>query len=156
MMKTLKVVAATIYILLLCYVVFFARRREAIQDTRRRELINVVPIVNQLNTYAGLAPHDEKGKRHFMMNLAGNIVLFIPLSFFLYSFGVTRRKKIVAIALVTTAGIEAIQLFFHIGVPDIDDVLLNMTGAVLGILLLELIPVPVRTAFVGSNPTISK
>ncbi|NTS39533.1 VanZ family protein [Flavisolibacter sp. BT320] len=156
MMKTLKIVSALVYVLLVCYVVFFARRREAMQDTRRRELINVVPVVNQLNTYNGLAPHDEKGKRNFVLNLVGNIVLFVPLPFFLFSFGVNSRKKILLIALLATGGIETTQLFFHIGVPDVDDVLLNMTGAALGILLLELVPIPVRTVFAASTPAITK
>lgn len=146
MMKILKVGAAVMYLFFLFYIVFFARRREALQDTRRRELINVVPIIHQVHTYRGLAPHDEKGKRNFVLNLAGNIFLFLPLPFLVYSFGVKRPKKILGVALLLTAGIEATQLAFHIGVPDVDDVLLNMAGAVLGVLLLKQIPVPARAA----------
>lgn len=144
-MKVLKVVAAAVYVAALCYLVFFARRREAMQDTRRRELINIVPVVNQLTTYQGLSSKDLKGKRHFVLNLVGNILLFIPFPVLVYSFGLTERKKILVAALATTCGIEAIQLFFHIGVPDVDDILLNMTGAFVGILLLAQAPPPVRT-----------
>lgn len=145
MIKTMKVAAAVFYILLLTYVVFFARRRESIQDTRRIELINVIPVINQINSYQGLAPNDEKGKRHFALNIIGNILLFIPLPFFFYIFGFVDKKKILLTAFLTTSGIEVTQLFFHIGVPDIDDVLLNITGAFLGLLLLGKIPVLFRS-----------
>lgn len=156
MMKVLKLGAGVFYVFFLCYVVFFARRRESMQETRRRELINVVPVVNQVKTYSGLTPEDSKGKRNFVLNLVGNIVLFVPLAFFLFSFGVNSRKKILLIAMLATSGIEATQLLFHIGVPDVDDVLLNMTGAALGVLLLELVPIPVRSVFAASTPLITK
>ncbi|HEV7329750.1 MAG TPA: VanZ family protein [Flavisolibacter sp.] len=146
MMKVLKIVVASFYILVLCYVVFFARRREAMQDTRRRELINVVPVVNQFSTYQGLSPLDQKGKRNFVLNLLGNILLFVPFPALVYFFGLKKRKHILVAAFLATSGIEAIQLAFHIGVPDIDDVLLNMTGAYLGVLFLKQVPMSVRSA----------
>ena len=148
MKRALKLMAATGYVLLLGYLVFFARRRESMQDVRRRELVNLVPVVNQLTTYRGLAPKDRKGKQNFMLNLVGNVLLFIPFPLLVFSFGLRGRKKILVAALLTTAGIEAIQLVFHIGVPDVDDILLNMTGAFIGLLLLEQVPSSVRAALV--------
>lgn len=145
-LKVLKVGAGVIYLLFLFYVVFFARRRESMQETRRRELINVVPVVNQVKTYSGLAPKDKKGRRHFLLNIVGNVFLFLPLPFLFYSLGIREQKRILILAFLSTSGIEAIQLFFHIGVPDVDDVLLNMTGAILGVLLLKQLPVPMRLA----------
>lgn len=146
MKRALKIMTAVVYILLLCYIVFFARRRERMQDTRRRELINVVPLVNQFTTYQELAPNDQNGKRNFVLNLFGNILLFVPFPILVYSFGLTGRKKLLVAALVMTCSIEALQMFFHIGVPDVDDILLNMAGAFIGILFLEQVPVSVRSS----------
>ena len=79
--------------------------------------------------------------RHALINLAGNIVMFIPLGFLfpclwprLRSFG-RFLPEIVAIIVV----IELTQLFTLLGSCDIDDLLLNTIGAVIGFGLLRLV-----------------
>ncbi len=75
--------------------------------------------------------------RHAVINLAGNIVMFIPLGFFLPCLWVRLRSfgqvllAIVGIIVI----IELIQLFTLLGSCDIDDLLLNTIGAVIGWLL---------------------
>lgn len=65
-------------------------------------------------------------------NLLGNILLFIPMGIFLPSlFRTITGKGIFAVALGFSVALEISQLFF-IGTPDIDDVILNTFGAILG------------------------
>lgn len=65
-------------------------------------------------------------------NLLGNILLFIPMGIFLPSlFRTITWKGIFAVALGFSLTLEISQLFF-IGTPDIDDVILNTFGAILG------------------------
>lgn len=68
------------------------------------------------------------------INLGGNVILFIPLGFFLprvfpclQKFG----RAILATTLIITA-VELTQLFTLLGSCDIDDLILNVIGAALG------------------------
>ena len=66
----------------------------------------------------------------------GNVVLFIPLGIYLMILG---KKSSVPKALLTiflsSLGIEVIQYVFRIGASDVDDLLLNCLGGILGILI---------------------
>lgn len=65
-------------------------------------------------------------------NLLGNVLLFVPLGIFLPSLWRTITwKGVLTVALGFSAALEISQLFV-IGTPDIDDVILNSLGAVLG------------------------
>ena len=74
-----------------------------------------------------------------LSNLAGNILLFVPLGVYLPLFSKGRRPwlSLLWIFLISTA-VEAAQYFFRIGSADIDDVILNVTGGLMGILLFKL------------------
>lgn len=67
-------------------------------------------------------------------NLAGNILLFVPFGFLLPMMG--ERSKgffdVFLSALVLVLGIELFQLCTSFGVFDVDDIILNCFGAVLG------------------------
>lgn len=65
-------------------------------------------------------------------NLLGNVLLFVPLGIFLPSLwrNIT-WKGMLAVALGFSVTLEIFQLFF-IGTPDVDDVILNSLGAILG------------------------
>ena len=69
-----------------------------------------------------------------IMNLAGNIVMFIPLGFLLPY--ITKRalafKQCMTISLVCILCAELIQIFTLLGSFDIDDLILNMIGVSIG------------------------
>lgn len=67
-------------------------------------------------------------------NLVGNIVVFIPFGFLLpYVFGWGRNFFVMLLnAFLFVFGIEIFQLFSAFGAFDVDDILLNCFGAVLG------------------------
>lgn len=91
------------------------------------ESLNLLPS-KTVAAYLAAMGHDA------LINLGGNIVMFVPLGFFvpsrwesLHSF----RKSMLACALMILA-VELAQLFTLCGRGDIDDFLLNMLGAALG------------------------
>ena len=69
-----------------------------------------------------------------LRNLLGNIVLFIPLGYFLPTLNSSLRKfylTFLAVTIIITT-IELTQLVFMVGTCDIDDLILNLLGASLG------------------------
>ena len=72
-----------------------------------------------------------------VINLGGNVIMFIPLGFFLPRvFPSLNRfwRTLLATALIITA-VELAQLFTLLGSCDIDDLILNVMGATLGYIL---------------------
>lgn len=67
-------------------------------------------------------------------NLVGNVVVFIPFGFLLpYIQERCRRLPILLLnAFLFVLGIEVFQLFSAFGAFDVDDILLNCVGAVIG------------------------
>ena len=75
----------------------------------------------------------EKGLVIAVFNLLGNIVLFIPVGFlvpFVYR-EMTWQKSLV-LAVGASLVIEMAQVVFRVGIFDIDDVLLNGFGVMIG------------------------
>jgi len=76
------------------------------------------------------------GQNGFMLafiNIAGNILLLVPVGFiipFVYR-GVTWKKMLVA-AVACGLAIESMQALLHVGIFDIDDVILNGVGVMFG------------------------
>lgn len=67
-------------------------------------------------------------------NIGGNIVSFIPLGFFvpvLYHHP-PLLKHVLIFAFLLSLALEGIQVFLHAGVFDIDDIILNIFGAIVG------------------------
>lgn len=65
-------------------------------------------------------------------NIVGNIVMFIPMGIFL-SMKEKRFGKILLWIVVSSICIEVIQYAFIRGISDIDDVILNSIGGLIGI-----------------------
>jgi len=92
---------------------------------------NVIPFQNIYNYLIG--------SQHFNLNIIlyntlGNILIFVPLGIFL-SFIFSRFKtfsKVMMIGFTVTVSIELLQFFLQLGQFDIDDILLNTIGALLG------------------------
>ena len=71
---------------------------------------------------------------HCVINLAGNILLFIPIGSFLPRLWLPQRNFLVFLLTCTIAIclVEALQLVTLLGSLDIDDLILNLSGMVLG------------------------
>ena len=69
-------------------------------------------------------------------NVLGNLVLFYPMGMCLPCLfpRIRTLKQTVLISLCTILSVEIIQIIFRRGIFDIDDLILNMTGWLLGFL----------------------
>jgi glycopeptide antibiotics resistance protein len=69
----------------------------------------------------------------FIYNLAGNVVAFMPLGFLLpLAFRDFRARKTYFVSFVLIIFAEVSQLVSRRGVFDVDDLLLNMLGSIIG------------------------
>lgn len=75
------------------------------------------------------------GSRLFIKNVLGNIVLFIPYGFFVsYFLNLKKKRSALLLILLVSISIEVTQLIIG-RVFDIDDILLNSLGGIIGFLL---------------------
>lgn len=89
---------------------------------------NFVPFATILPYLLG-----EKGWVIALFNLGGNIALFMPFGFlvpFIYR-SMTWRASL-AVAIAAPLAIEGVQVAFRMGIFDIDDVILNGFGVMIG------------------------
>lgn len=82
------------------------------------------------------AVFEEGDMDYFRINLVGNIVVFMPLGFFLPLLwrGFDRALPVAAFGFLFSLTIEIIQYPLHRG-SDVDDIWLNTLGCLLGYLL---------------------
>lgn len=74
-----------------------------------------------------------------LRNIAGNILLFIPLGFSIpLRFKVNKFWTVTFLGFLTSCFIEVIQLFTSIRSFDVDDLILNTLGAIIGFVLYQL------------------
>lgn len=140
MRKWIKFIFA-VYILLLIKVIIFKYPYEqlhAIALTWRKDVIlegletaNFIPF-KTIKMYIKYAD-----KLNSFENLAGNILAFVPFGIL---FPMLRKYNrgfpdVFANALLLVLGIEVFQLFSAFGAFDVDDIILNCFGAVLGYFL---------------------
>ena len=98
---------------------------------------NILPF-REIRRY--LTYWEVLGARAVFLNLAGNIIGFIPFGALLPLLcrGVRRAWKVTALSFEISALIEVSQLIFRAGCFDVDDMILNTLGGFLGYLLFGL------------------
>lgn len=72
--------------------------------------------------------------RHSVINLAGNVIMFIPLGFFIPSVfsKYSAFLNSVSVCAISIIIVEIVQLFTLLGSCDIDDFILNIAGVIMG------------------------
>ncbi len=72
-----------------------------------------------------------------LLNLFGNIIAFIPFGIFLPVLSNNRIKFVntVILTYIFSIVIETVQLYFQLGVFDVDDLILNTCGGLIGYLI---------------------
>lgn len=141
MSRSLKLIAwglFVLYLLVLVYVIILkegmalglAEFGKQIPFSQRITYINYIPLVNTIVPYL----KGEPSTHIAIENLLGNIFAFSPLGFFLpLLFKSCKRLKIsILISLCVSLFIEIVQLIFYLGTCDIDDLILNVLGSLLG------------------------
>ena len=71
------------------------------------------------------------GSKEFIQNIIGNILLFIPFGMFLGYYFKIKVISLIIITILYSFSIEFIQILIN-RVFDIDDVILNLIGSIIG------------------------
>lgn len=71
---------------------------------------------------------------YFLINFIGNITIFMPIGFFIPLLWDISNKKVILIGFLSSLFIELSQLFLIRG-TDVDDLILNTLGTILGLLV---------------------
>lgn len=75
----------------------------------------------------------EKGLMIAFINLVGNIVLLVPIGFLVSFINQNMTwKKSLALAVAAGFSLEGMQALFRVGIFDIDDIILNGIGVMVG------------------------
>jgi glycopeptide antibiotics resistance protein len=75
----------------------------------------------------------EHGWLIAIINLGGNIALFVPIGFLVpFVYRKMTWQKSLALAVAVGLAIEVMQVVFRVGIFDIDDVILNGLGVMTG------------------------
>ena len=118
------------YLALLVYFVFFAESFG--RDTARREYAYNLELFKEIKRFYQY--RHQLGMEAFLLNVVGNMVAFMPCGFFLPV--VSKRGKkwynTICLCFGLSLCIETVQLVFKVGSFDVDDLLLNTIGGVLG------------------------
>lgn len=122
-----------LYIAVLCYVCFISEfyGRDTVTDYYR---YNLIPFKEIRRFYIY---RDVVGFPAFMTNLFGNVIAFMPFGFFVPILrGKDRRPgRMAFLTFLLSLTIETIQLLARVGSFDVDDLILNTLGGILGYFL---------------------
>lgn len=141
MNKRERIETVFLYGVFICYILFLIRllflsrvSLLGLFDSQRilDRSINLVPF-HSIREY--IFSNSDTIKRFSFVNVVGNIVIFIPLGTYLLLF--KKNKKVITNLLFVfkvSLFIEVIQGILGIGASDIDDIILNCLGGLVGIL----------------------
>ena len=125
--KTLLYTAFAFYILIMLWLLFGQR----MSTQASAGTINLIPL-RTIATY--VRELCSPFVRRAVINLFGNILTFVPLGFFLPSVfpkTISLPRCLIA-GIGTVIGIECLQFITCLGCMDIDDLILNTLGILLG------------------------
>ncbi len=142
-LKKILKFAFIVYVLFLLYVLFlkYEYRMKMSFDFLSKEhisyCINLKPFYT-IKRYLRAYFNHNVSIMTVLENLFGNFILFFPMSFFvLYKFRKISIFKYMIFLMLGIILIEGIQFLLMIGVADIDDLILNFSGAVISYLLIK-------------------
>lgn len=118
------------YLTLLSYFLFFSERYGRTEGSNGYRY-NLV-LFREIKRF--FLYRREVGLEGFLVNMVGNVVAFMPFGFCLPMISIKRRGffSVLFWSFGLTLTIETIQLLYQIGSFDVDDLLLNTIGGMLG------------------------
>ena len=137
-MTNKRIINVLFWAIFVCYVVFMARLMlwRAVQPERGINLIPFRSIMEGINFHDGIRYHLVDAQ------VWGNVLAFVPAGLYCMIFCCSKAKPArgaFGAVLLTSLSIEVIQFIFRTGAADIDDVILNVFGGLLGIWLYMLL-----------------
>jgi glycopeptide antibiotics resistance protein len=128
-----SIIFGLVYVIILFYALFF----KTVNIRAGMNGVNLVP-------FSTIMPYIKKAITNLngpaIMNILANIFLFIPLGFYVEVM-LKKRKMIIKIMIILLIPIivELIQFVWSLGICDVDDVILNAIGGLLGILVFKVV-----------------
>lgn len=122
------------YIVLLALILF--RQHHAARSVNLIPLRGIISYLTGMDLVSGSGIDPSFLRGLGLSNILGNIVIFVPLGVYITLF--SRDKRVWKNALLVVAAslvVETVQVIFRMGIGDIDDVILNGIGGLLGVLL---------------------
>ena len=123
----------------------FGRSQGWVSDMTYRQMlqsnINLNPFLTIRNYYGVVRQGPEHSYfLHCVINLLGNVLLFIPAGWMLPKVFPSQRNffRFFASCIGLIFLVEVVQLFTLLGSFDIDDLILNLSGMILGFLVYHL------------------
>ncbi|MEY8001742.1 VanZ family protein [Clostridium sp. Mt-5] len=141
MNKRERIETAFLYGVFICYILFLIKllllSRISLLDlfNGQRALDRSINLIPFYSIKGYIFSSSATIKKFAFGNVAGNIVIFIPLGTYLSLF--KNNKRVITNLLfifIVSLFIEIIQGFLGIGASDIDDIILNCLGGLVGIL----------------------
>lgn len=133
--KIVAIFSFVVYMLVLLYLLFFSNYRQSVYGVLDYNLIPFKSILRHLRNVEHL---------HFYMltnNLFGNIIGFVPFGLFISFLVPTFRNigRIILISFCFSLTIESVQIVFRTGAFDVDDLILNTVGGMIGYVIFIII-----------------
>jgi|GEM_PF-2362649 len=124
-----------LYALGFVYVLFFTQNRWRPFPKRN---VNWVLFGDKIQHWQTRAFHTRPENVELYKDILGNILLFLPFPFFLYYFFHMKTfSRLLLACVVCSFLVETTQYLLNIGVADVDDLVLNTIGSLLGLLILS-------------------
>ena len=122
-LRKLIKISFILYVLLLSWIIVL-KFRINISDLKYIRKINLIPF-----------------RANNLKEATVNLILFVPLGMYLKYLFKDKDKKILNVLVIALTSLfyEVLQYIFHIGVSDITDIIINVIGGVIGILLINVI-----------------
>ena len=122
-LRKIYIVMLLPYTMMLLYFMFIGFGREPYEH----HIVRLVPIVSTLDFIA------ISWWKNSLINVLGNIVMFIPYGFLGWIFPACNNFKTLIFSFLSVLiMVEALQYFTRLGVFDVDDFLLNTLGVRIG------------------------
>ncbi len=120
-----------LYILLLIYFLFFAEWYGRTSEVHLEPQYNLIPMLEIKRFWIY---REQIGIWNVFLNLGGNVFGFVPYGFILPILHpyLNRGWFVIFSGMLMSIIVETMQLIGGVGSCDIDDVILNTTGAFLG------------------------
>ncbi len=123
-----------IYMVALVYFLFFSEQMGRTPSDEYKYSLEPFKEIRRYLTYI-----DQLGLWYVFLNLAGNVMAFVPFGFVLPV--ITRYRKFYQVFFLSmefSLIVEILQLVSKVGSFDVDDILLNTLGGVLGYLAYQI------------------
>lgn len=127
-----------VYLIALTYLMFFAESMGRTGNEQAEYAYNL-ELFKEIKRF--IIYRRQLGFEAVFLNLAGNVIAFMPFGFFLPVVSRRGRRWYNAFLLgfFLSLCIETVQLVFKVGSFDVDDLFLNTVGGILGFTLYKIV-----------------